>query len=249
MFTHIESLIGSINHQRVIQQISFFQIIEYTPYVVIKRLHCLHIVAHIALELPVGKFFSLQVLFIEIIDNRSIKIIPCGTLFLIHSFKVIFIKRLQTRFLVRTQHFQIIEHIHILHNTHFLGRSSRTSFIVIKKIIRQREGFIFIKSQITGIRHPVTMNSLMMNQQTKRLLRVTLIFHPVNGIVSDKIGYVTMPLNGIIILRNKIRIIIMPLSGNNFPVIKAGGQAFKMPFSDQCGLITGFLQKLRESLL
>jgi len=39
------------------------------------------------------------------------------------------------------------------------------------------------------------------------------------------------------------------LSGDYLPVIKAGGQAFKMPFTHQCCLIADSLQQLRESLL
>ena len=58
MFAHIKSLIGSINHQRIVQHSLFFQIVKYTPYIIIQRFHCLHIVTHIPLKLPVGQFFS-----------------------------------------------------------------------------------------------------------------------------------------------------------------------------------------------
>ena len=92
MFAHVETLIGSINYQCIVQQPFFLQIVEHTSYVIIKRLHGFHVVAHITLELPVGQFFSCQILFVEIIDNRSIELVPCGTLSFVHASEESFIK-------------------------------------------------------------------------------------------------------------------------------------------------------------
>ena len=93
------------------------------------------------------------------------------------------------------------------------------------------------------------MDSLMMNQQAKRFLGITLILHPINRIISDKIGYIPVTTHRIVILRDEIRIIIISLSGHNLPIIKSAGQALQMPFADQCRLIAYLLQKLRKSLL
>ena len=64
------------------------------------------------------------------------------------------------------------------------------------------------------------MDSLMMNEQAERFLVITLVFHPVDGIIGNDVGYVTVLLNGIILLRNEVRIILIPLSRHNLPVIK-----------------------------
>ena len=121
---------------------------------------------------------------------------------------------------VRAKHLQVINHIHVLHDAHFLSGSRFTSLIVIKEVIRQREGLVFIQGQITSICHPVAMDSLVVNEQAERLLVITLVFHPVDGIIGNDVGYVTVLLNGIILLRNEIRIIVIPLSRHNLPVIK-----------------------------
>ena len=221
MFAHIESLVGGIDNKSIIQQSFFFQIVEHTTYIIIKRFHSFHIITHITLEFPVGKFLSLQILLIEIFYNRSIEFIPCGTLSLVHPSQKFLIKRFQAWIFIRPQHFKVVDHIHIFHDTHFLSSRCRTSFIVVKEIIRQWESFIFVQSQITSIRHPITMNSLVMNQQAERFLRVSLVFHPINGIVRYKIGDISMFLNRIIFLCDEIRIIIISLSRNDFPIIKS----------------------------
>ena len=88
-----------------------------------------------------------------------------------------------------------------------------------------------------------------MYQKTERLLRVAFILYPVDSIISNKVRKIPMFLNSVIVLRNEIRIVVVTLSGDYLPVIKAGGQAFKMPFTHQCCLIADSLQQLRESLL
>ena len=88
-----------------------------------------------------------------------------------------------------------------------------------------------------------------MNQQAERFLRISLVFHPVDSIIGNQIRDISVFLDGIIILCNKGRIIVIPLSGYYLPVIKSGWQTFQMPFADQRSLITYLLQQLRECLL
>ena len=61
----------------------------------------------------------------------------------------------------------------------------------------------------------------MMNQQAKRFALVTLILHPVDSVISDQVGDITVFLNGIVILCNEVGIIIVALSGHNLPIIEA----------------------------
>ena len=89
----------------------------------------------------------------------------------------------------------------------------------------------------------------MVNQKTERFFRIAFVFYPVDSIISDKIRDVSMFLDSVIVLCDEIRVVVVSLSGNNLPVIKAGRQAFKMPFTHQCCLITDFLQQFRKSLL
>ena len=145
MFAHIKTLVGSIDNQCIVKQPFLFQIIKHAAYIVVKRLHRLHIIAHITLELPVGEFLSLKVLFIKIINDRSIEFIPGGTLPFIHPSDKSLIQSFQAGFLIGTQHLQIINHVHILHDAHLLGSRCRTALIIIEEIIRQWESLILKK--------------------------------------------------------------------------------------------------------
>ena len=121
---------------------------------------------------------------------------------LIHTSDIIFIKSLQTGLFIGAKHLKVINHIHILHDAHFLSRCRRTSFIIIKEIIGQRKSFIFIQRQVTSICQPVAMNSLVMNQNTKRFVFIRL-FSIQSMASSVMILVIYHVLNGVIVLRNK----------------------------------------------
>ena len=93
------------------------------------------------------------------------------------------------------------------------------------------------------------MNRFVMNQQAKRFIKITFVFHPVNGIIGNQICDISVLPDGVVVLCNEIRIVVIALTGNYFPVVKSGRKAFKMPFAYQCGLISGFLQQFGECLL
>lgn len=93
------------------------------------------------------------------------------------------------------------------------------------------------------------MDSLMMDQQAEWFILVPLIFHPINTHICNKIRDVPLFANGIIIHIYKIRVVVITLAGNNFPMIKSGWKTYQVPFSDKSGLIAVFPQYLRKSLL
>ena len=95
VLTHVEPLVGSIDHQCIIQQILFFQIIKHAAHIIIQCLHHLGIITHITLEFPIGKFFSLRILLIELLNNRSIKIIILFALFRCQTSDKVQISRFQ----------------------------------------------------------------------------------------------------------------------------------------------------------
>ena len=93
------------------------------------------------------------------------------------------------------------------------------------------------------------MNRLMMDKQAKWFFLIPLIFHPINAHVRYQVGYITFFTNSIIIHVDKIRVIIISLLRNNFPMIKARRQTYQMPLSDDSSLITRFSQQFRNRLL
>ena len=249
VLAHIEALIRSINHERIIIQSFFFQIIQHTPHIVVQRLHGFHIVAYVTLELPVGEFLALRILLIKIINDRPVEFVPCGTLSFIHATDVFLIKRFQPGFFVRAQHLEVVNHIHIFRNAHLLCRSGGTPFIIIKEVIRQGESLVFIQSQITGICQPVTVNGFVVDQDTERLILIPLVLHPVDGVICNEVRHIAMFLYRIIILGDEVRVIVIALSGHNLPIVETGRQTFEMPFADEGCFITGLLQEFRECLL
>ena len=60
----------------------------------------------------------------------------------------------------------------------------------------------------------------------ERFFRIAFVFYPVNGVIGNKIRDVSMFLNSVIVLCDEIRVVVVSLSGNNLPVIKAGRQTF-----------------------
>ena len=249
VFAHIESLVRSINDQRIVHQTFFLQIVKYTTYIVIQSLYNLRIIAHITLELPFGQLLSLRVLFIELFDDRFIESIILLAFFRIQASDEAFVRALQRSFLVLAVHLGIIHDIHVFPDTHLLCGSSRTSFVVIIEVFRHGERLVFIQRQVFQLRKPVAMDCLVMNEQAERLFLIPLILHPVNTHIRDQVGQITFFLNGIIFHGDESRIVVIALSRKNFPIIESRRQAFQMPFSDNRRLISCFLKQLRHGLL
>ena len=93
------------------------------------------------------------------------------------------------------------------------------------------------------------MYSLMMQEYSKRFGLISLILQPIYSYVGNQISNISLSLYCIIIHTNKIRIIIIALTGKNFPIIKSRRQTFKMPLTHQCCLVSGFSEKFRHCLL
>ena len=145
VFAHIETLVGSINHQCIIHHPFFFQIIQHTSHVVIQWFHHLQVVTDISLEFPFCQVFSFEVPLVEILCNGFVKVFKLFAFFRIHPVQHIFVAFFQTRFFSVFQQLQVVCQVHILQDTHFLSCSSRTSFIVIIERFRKRESLVFIK--------------------------------------------------------------------------------------------------------
>ena len=85
VLAHIESLVAGVDHQGVVRQAFFVQIVQYASYVVIQGFYHLGIVAHVALIFPFRQFFSLRLGFIEFLDKWRIKGIVLCPFFVGHT--------------------------------------------------------------------------------------------------------------------------------------------------------------------
>ena len=93
------------------------------------------------------------------------------------------------------------------------------------------------------------MNSLVMDEETERLVLVTLVLHPVDTHVCHNIGQIAFLADRIVIHSDKGGIVVITLSRQDFPIIKPRGQADQMPFADEGRLITRLAEQLGHSLL
>ena len=89
----------------------------------------------------------------------------------------------------------------------------------------------------------------MVDEEAEGLILVALVLHPVDALVSDKVGQVTLLSDGIVLHGNEARIVIVTLAGQNFPIVEAGRQAFEVPLADNGRLVARLLEELGHGLL
>ena len=81
MFAHIEPLVGGINHEGVVEQSLFFQVIEQATDVVIESLDHFRIVAHVALKLKLRQGAPTEIALFEIETEGVVEMVVDGTIF------------------------------------------------------------------------------------------------------------------------------------------------------------------------
>ena len=249
MLAHVEALIGGIDHEGVVQQALRLQVVEHTAHVVVERLHYLGIVAHVALVLPFGQIASLRVLLVELLNDGCIEGIVLGTFFRRKAADISFVSTLQRRLQVFAIHLCIIHDVHVLPDAHLLSSSGRTTFVVVVEVVGHRESLVFVQGEVLQLGQPIAMDSLMVDEEAEGLILVALVLHPVNALVSDKVGQVAFLLDGIVLHGNEARIVIVTLAGQDFPIVEAGRQAFEVPLADNGRLVARLLEQLGHGLL
>ena len=179
-------------------------------------------------------------------------LVPNSLLFRIQSIIHISARFFQSRcgmdLILLVRHLQVIHQIHILYNAHFLLGCRNSAFIFIIEVLWHRISYIIIQVKVTKIRHPGTMRRLMMNKKTEWFTLVPDAVHPIYCQICHNIGSIAFPLYPFTIF-NKFRIIIIPLSYQDVPIIKSGRFRYQMPFTDHSSLIAISLKQFRESLL
>ena len=115
-------------------------------------------------------------------------------------------------------HFKIINDVLVFINTHILLRVSRTTFVIIKKIVRKFKRFVFIGIQMCGIGHPVAVDSLVVNEKTKRLILVALLLEPTQTQIGNDIGHIPIVLCATVGC-DENGIVIISLTGKNLSMV------------------------------
>lgn len=82
------------------------------------------------------------------------------------------------------------------------------------------------------------MRRLVLAHKNEGLGFVEVFVQPLQGAVGDNVGAIAGIAFARAVHLQKIRIIVTPLAGQNFPIVKAGGIGRKMPLADESRLIT-----------
>ena len=185
MFAHVEALVGGIDHQGVLQQSGLLQIVEQAAHIVVDRLRYLGVLAHIALELKLGQFLSLQIALVELVGNRVVEAIPSLLVGFVHAAHHIQVAAGEGRGLALLIEVQVVDGVHILKDTHLLFGSGAAVGIVIIEIGRDFKGLVFVLIEVLHFRHPDAVAGLVMHKDGKGLVLVALVLQPVDAHVGN----------------------------------------------------------------
>ena len=78
---------------------------------------------------------------------------------------------------------------------------------------------------------------------------VALILHPVDSLVCDDIGQVTLLTISLAVHLDKVGVVVIALTWDDVPIVKACGSRHEVPLANECGLVARLLHQLRHSLL
>jgi len=253
VFTHVESLVGSIDNHGVVQQVLFFQVVQQAADVAVNGCDDTQIVTHVLLVFPFGQCFSCQFGFLELLDDGVIVCIPCRFLSRIHTaFIIHFASPLGIyatgNFIFLVGHFQVINDVHVLVDAHFLLLCGQSSFIVVVEVVRQRESLVCKEFEVTSVRHPGAVRSLVVEEHTERLVLIA-VFYPVDGLVGDDVGGIAFHLCAFAVHLDEGRVIIVALSRQDFPMVESLRIAYEVPLANHRCLIAVLLKEFRESQL
>ena len=253
MLSHIEALVGGVDNHRVLEQPVVLKILNHTAHIAVNGVNHAPVVVHVALVFPFGQCLSREVRLLEFTDDGVVVGIPLRALRRCHA-HVVGASPFFQQFVVGMDlvlmvgHLQVVDDIHILDDAHLLFLCGESSLIVVVEVVGQGINHVVIKVEVAGVRVPDAVRSLVVEQETEGLRLVALVAHPVYGEVGDDVGDVSLSLYFLAIVDER-RIIVVALSGQDVPVVEAGGIARQMPFAHDASLVAGLLQQLWEGLL
>ena len=129
VFAHIEALVRRVHHNGVVAKSVLFQIVKQSAHVVVNRTYHGNIVAYVVLILPLHQFLARKLSFDKLLVPWHIVFVEGNALFgsksacfseqgviRIHAFNIAGVERFG--------HFQVLNHTHIVVDTHLLRACS-----------------------------------------------------------------------------------------------------------------------------
>ena len=134
-------------------------------------------------------------------------------------------------------------------DAHFLRCCGLAASIVVIEVFGQGIRAVLIFVQVLDFGQPVAVDCLVVDKQAEWLFFVALVFHPVDTHVRYYVGQVALALYGVVVHCYEVGIVVIALSRHYFPVVETSREAFQVPLSDDCGLVTSLLKQFRHGLL
>ena len=123
----------------------------------------------------------------------------------------------------------VVEDFADLHILIAPGQASSTS-VIIEQGVRFWVLPVLVEIKILEGRLEIHVGGLVLGHDEERLRFVALL-QPVECEIGNDIGYITLVLHTLAVTNHR-RVIVLPLVGKDFPVVKTCGIAYQMPFSD-----------------
>ena len=115
---------------------------------------------------------------------------------------------------------------------HFLLSGSDAAFVVVVEGGGDGERLVFIFVQILQFWQPVAVAGLVVYEQEEGFVFVALVFQPVDGLVGDDIGKVSLLLIGFSLHVDEVGVVIVALRREVVVIVESRRRANEVPFSD-----------------
>ena len=144
-------------------------------------------------------------------------------------------------------HFKVVDHIHVLHDAHFLEGGGFAGGVVVIEGFRQGESHVVKGAQVLQIRHPAAVRSLVVQEQAEGLIGLPAI-QPVQRHIGGDVGAVALA-HHLFPVPDEDGVVIVALAGEDVPVVEARGIAHQVPFAHHGRLVAARLQQFGQGLL
>ena len=250
VLAHIETLVGGIDNECVLQHTILTKICHETTYVVVQSACHLGIVAHIALILPLHQVLALKVLTLEIARKT---IVESPVLLLQLGFEALDIVDIgsgEACLVAWEICLGVVGQVHVVigGNCHFLLLGGNTTLVGVPEVVGLLEGLVLILAEILQFGQPVAVACLVVHEEDEGAFLVAIL-HPADGLVGDDVGAISLFHRLASVLMMEERIVVFALTDEDVPVVETSGFADQMPLANECGLIACLLKQFGHGLL
>ena len=248
MIAEVESLIRAVNDDGVFGEAAGFEFVENNSNAFVHGANGAQVVFEVALVLPLENFFVGEFAGFHLSDEffifRRVCGVPCFFLLfghaLVFSVGKSFGKVLGKE--VFSVKFHVVPPIHVLCDAHCLVMEGFAPIgVVVEEGVRFWEIDIIEKSEVAFGRSPIAVRRFVLSHDHEGLFGVFCFFDFVESDCGDDIVAMAGIAFGGAIHLLEVRVVVVPLAWQDFPMMKTDGIGSEVPFADHGGAVAGFL--------